>query len=139
MSQNLNEEEVKNNILSIGQQNETFAKYFKGVSYRHPLVEKDKTVNVSVSSITFTPGCRNNWHRHLGYQILIVTGGEGWYQEENQKPRLLKKVDVVISENHKKHWHGATKDSWFSHIAITSGKAEWYNPVSDDEYNKLAN
>lgn len=137
MSKNLNEDEVKNNFLGIGEKNVAFAKYFSGLSYRHPLVKKDDTVDVSVSHVTFAPGCRNNWHRHLGYQILIVTGGQGWYQEEGEKPRLLKKGDVVVSENHKKHWHGATKDSWFSHIAITSGKAEWFEPVSDEEYEKL--
>ena len=36
-----------------------------------------------------------------------------------------------------KHWHGATKDSWFSHIVITAGDAEWFEEVSDEEYEKL--
>lgn len=40
-----------------------------------------------------------------------------------------------------KHWHGAKKDSWFSHIAVeVPGKNcrnEWCEPVSDEEYNKL--
>ena len=30
-----------------------------------------------------------------------------------------------------------TKDSWFSHIAITAGDAEWFEEVSDEEYEKL--
>ena len=39
------------------------------------------------------------------------------------------------------HWHGATADSWFAHLAIeapgekTSNK--WLEPVTDEEYNKL--
>ena len=40
-----------------------------------------------------------------------------------------------------KHWHGAKKDSWFSHIAVevpgemTSN--EWLEPVSDESYEEL--
>jgi quercetin dioxygenase-like cupin family protein len=40
-----------------------------------------------------------------------------------------------------KHWHGAARDSWFTHIAIEvpseNGRTEWLEPVSDTEYNKL--
>lgn len=39
-------------------------------------------------------------------------------------------------------WHGAKKDSWFSHIAVeipgTDTGNEWLEPVSDEEYNQLA-
>lgn len=48
--------------------------------------------------------------------------------------------DVVIKAG-VKHWHGAAKDSWFSHIAIEvpgeDTSNEWLEPVSDEEYNKL--
>lgn len=40
-----------------------------------------------------------------------------------------------------KHWHGAKKDSWFSHIAVEvpgeDTSNEWCEPVSDEEYNEL--
>ncbi len=41
-----------------------------------------------------------------------------------------------------KHWHGAAKDSWFTHIAVevpsdNKGATEWLEPVTDEEYNKL--
>ena len=40
-----------------------------------------------------------------------------------------------------KHWHGAKKDSWFSHIAVEvpgeETSNEWCEPVSDEEYAKL--
>ena len=40
-----------------------------------------------------------------------------------------------------KHWHGAKKDSWFSHIAAEvpgeQTQNEWCEPVSDEEYNQL--
>lgn len=40
-----------------------------------------------------------------------------------------------------KHWHGARKDSWFSHISFDipgeNTSTEWLEPVSDEVYNKL--
>lgn len=37
--------------------------------------------------------------------------------------------------------YGAAKDSWFTHIAISvpneGASAEWLEPVTDEEYNKL--
>jgi quercetin dioxygenase-like cupin family protein len=95
-------------------------------------------VNVGVGNVTFEPGCRNNWHIHQGgFQILLVTGGEGWYQEEGKAAQFLKAGDVIVTYDGVKHWHGATKDSWFTHIAITAGKPEWLEPVDDKTYNKL--
>ena len=45
--------------------------------------------------------------------------------------------DVAVFHDGVKHWHGATKDSWFSHIAISKGSTEWLEPVSDEEYDEL--
>jgi len=131
-------EAVKNGgIFSIGEKNIDYAKYFIGESYLKNLVS-DPEVNVGVGVVTFEPGCRNNWHiHHDGFQILLITGGEGWYQEEGQPARFLKAGDVVVIHDGVKHWHGATQDSWFEHIAITAGKAEWLEPVDDATYNKL--
>ena len=37
-----------------------------------------------------------------------------------------------------KHWHGAAKDSWFTHIALSDGgSTEWFGILSEDEYEKL--
>lgn len=88
--------------------------------------------------MSFELGCRNDWHiHHDGFQILLVTGGEGRYQEEGKPAQLLKPGDVVAIHEGVKHWHGATKNSWFSHIAITKGTSEWLESVSDEEYAKL--
>lgn len=70
----------------VGAPNVGYAKYFIGDSYLAPLKpknlgEKDETV-MPMSNVTFSPGCRNNWHVHHGArQILICVAGEGWYQE----------------------------------------------------------
>ncbi len=87
--------------------------------------------------------CRNNWHiHHVAGQILLVTGGEGWYQEWGGKEaQKLKPGDVIMIQPEVKHWHGATKDSWFSHLAIEikidGSSNEWLEAVTDEEYNKL--
>ena len=93
-------------------------------------------------NVTFEPKCRNNWHiHHKGGQILLVTAGRGWYQAWGEEPRELKAGDVVNIPAEVKHWHGAAKDSWFTHIAIEvpseGGSNEWLEPVTDEEYNKL--
>jgi quercetin dioxygenase-like cupin family protein len=128
-------EEVKNGTLfPVGEKNEALAQYFVGQSYLKMLVS-DPEVNVSVGNVTFEPGCRNNWHIHRdGFQILIVTGGEGWYQEEGKAAQALKVGDVIVTHDGVKHWHGASDDSWFEHIAITAGKPEWLEPVTDEQY-----
>ena len=133
-----NENEVKNNLFGLGKLNTQYANVFIGNSYLNSLVSKDDNIDVGVSSVNFEPGCRNNWHiHHNGFQILLVTAGEGWYQEEGKPAQLLKPGDVVAIHEGVKHWHGATKDSWFSHIAITKGESEWCEPVSDEEYDQL--
>ncbi|MDP4189103.1 MAG: cupin domain-containing protein [Bacteroidota bacterium] len=94
-----------------------------------------------IGNVTFEPGCRNNWHVHAGGQILLVTGGRGYYQEEGKPAQELHPGDVVQIPAGVKHWHGAAPDSWFVHLAIEvnpeKGPATWLEPVADEEYNKL--
>lgn len=94
-----------------------------------------------IANVTFEPGCRNNWHSHAGGQVLLVTGGRGYYQEWEKPARELRAGDVVEIPADVKHWHGAARDSWFAHIAIEvdpkKGPATWMEPVSDEDYNAL--
>ncbi len=122
-------------MFGKGDFNSAYAQYFKGNSYLKPL-NKD---GVSVANVTFEPGCRNNWHiHHKGGQILLCTDGEGWYQEWNKPAQALKPGDVVYIAPEIKHWHGAKKDKWFSHVAIevpAKGQSnEWLEEVNDEQY-----
>ncbi len=49
--------------------------------------------------------------------------------------------NIVTIPANVKHWHGATKDSWFSHITVeVPGKNtdnEWCEKVSDEYYYAL--
>ncbi|CDI69030.1 hypothetical protein HMPREF0511_0505 [Limosilactobacillus fermentum ATCC 14931] len=134
-----NEEAVKNDLFGFGDKNVAFAKYFIGDSYLNSLISADDNIDVHVANVSFEPDCRNNWHvHHNGYQLLLVTAGEGWYQEFGKPAQKLHPGDAVAIHEGVKHWHGATKDSWFSHIAITKGSSEWLEEVSDADYAKLA-
>lgn len=44
---------------------------------------------------------RNNWHKHPGGQILLVTAGRGWYQEEGKPAQELHPGDVVENSPYK--------------------------------------
>ena len=124
--------------IPVGEPNTAYAKYFIGNSYLHKLTLDQ----VPAFGVTFEPGCRNNWHIHHaktgGGQMLIVTAGEGFYQEWGKPARRLKKGDTVNIPANVKHWHGAAPDSWFQHIALevpgTEQSNEWCEPVDDKAY-----
>ena len=102
---------------------------------------------MGIANVTFEPGCRNNWHIHHstngGGQVLICIEVEGIYQEEGKEPRYLKQGDIVEIPANTKHWHGATKNSWFSHLSVEvpgeNTSNEWCEAVTDEEYNKPSN
>ena len=140
----MNKEEFdKENAFGLGNLNVNYSKYFIGNSYLNPLTKPDD--GLFLTNVTFEPGCRNNWHIHHstkgGGQILICTAGEGWYQEEGKKAISLTKGSVIVIKPNVKHWHGAKKDSYFSHIAIEvpgeNTSNEWLEPVDDKHYLKL--
>ncbi len=128
-------------VFPIGKPNVDYAKYFSGLSYLAAISCKQ----LGIFNVTFEPGCRNNWHIHHaksgGGQILICVAGKGFYQEWNKPARRLYPGDIVNIPANVKHWHGATPDSWFSHIAIeVPGEGclnEWCEPVNNEEYSKL--
>ncbi|TVM32115.1 cupin domain-containing protein [Oceanidesulfovibrio marinus] len=134
-------ESCDTNVFGRGEENTAYAKYFVGQSYLKIL----STEGVTVANVTFEPKCRNNWHIHHadkgGGQILLCTAGRGWYQEWEKPARALKPGDVVNIPAGMKHWHGAAKDSWFTHLAVEvpgeNTSNEWLDPVSDDEYAAL--
>ena len=134
----------KENIFGLGNPNDAYAKYFIGNSYLNMLA-KVEDANLSLCNVTFEPGCRNNWHIHHatkgGGQILVCIAGSGWYQEEGKDAISLEPGKVITIPANVKHWHGAKKDSWFSHIAVEvpgeNTSNEWCEPVTEEEYNKL--
>ncbi len=137
------EEFEKQNMFGTGMENTAFAQYFIGQSFLNPLTKPED--GLFLANVTFEPGCRNNWHIHHadkgGGQILICTAGEGWYQEKGKEAVSLIPGTVIVIPPNVKHWHGAKKDAWFSHIAIEvtgeNCKTEWCETVSEEEYGNL--
>lgn len=134
----------KENVFGLGNPNDAFQSCFSGKSFLNPLTDPE-TCSLFLANVTFEPGCRNNWHIHHakkgGGQILICTAGSGWYQEEGKEAVSLKPGMVITIPANVSHWHGAKKDSWFSHIAVEvpgeETSNEWCEPVTDEEYDKL--
>ena len=133
----------KQNVFGKGSENTAYAQYFTGNSYLNPLTSP--ACKPFFANVTFEPGCRNNWHVHRaakgGGQLLLCVAGSGWYQEWGKPARSLAPGDVVEIPAGVKHWHGANKDSWFSHIAAElpgeGTSTEWLEPVSAQEYDTL--
>ncbi len=130
-----------NPLFGLGTINETTNQYFTNTVYLNQLNNN----GINAYNVTFIPGCRNNWHIHSstenGGQLLLCTDGFGWYQEENKPARKLKPGDVVYIAPNVKHWHGATKDSYFTHVGIDipgkQTKTIWLEKVEDSYYNNL--
>jgi len=115
--------------------------YFTGDAFLTPLLAKDKNNDFALGSVTFEPGARTNWHTHPRGQVLLVTEGEGFYQEKGKPAQRIKKGDVVNIPEQIEHWHGASATSKLIHIAITNYKEEtnvvWLTPVSTEEYAEV--
>jgi 4-carboxymuconolactone decarboxylase len=111
---------------------------FIGNAWLYQMIMPDSLNPTQVGSVTFEPGARTNWHLHPGGQILLITGGTGYYQEKGSPKRIIKKGDVVKCPAKVPHWHGASKDDMLIQIAITNthkGAPVWLQPVTNDEYN----
>lgn len=113
---------------------------FTGTAWLNMLAAPDSLNTMYAGLVTFEPAARTNWHSHPAGQILIVTQGEGYYQEEGKPKRILRIGETIKCLPNIKHWHGAAPNSEFAHIAISSrdkGPAQWFKPVLDEEYNGI--
>lgn len=92
------------------------------------------------ATVTFQPGARTNWHSHPLGQTLVVTQGVGWTQVEGGPVIEMRPGDVVIAPPGVRHWHGASRSSAMSHVAIAEavdGKVvDWFEPVPDQVYRQ---
>ena len=114
------------------------AEYFTGAVRVDPLFSAPDPARVVGASVTFEPGARTAWHTHPLGQTLIVTSGCGWVQREGSPIEDVRPGDVVWFPPGVKHWHGATRTTGMTHIAIQEqlhGKAvEWMEKVADEQY-----
>ena len=111
---------------------------FTGKAWLQSLIDADSLNQISVGNVTFEAGARTNWHSHPGGQILLATGGTGYYQEKGSPIKILRKGDAIKCPPNVVHWHGASPVDMFSQLAITTrqaGPPVWLQPVTDKEYH----
>ena len=120
-----------------GQKNPPTAN-FTGDVWLSPVIKND-SLQLPAINVTFAPGCINSWHYHTGGQILVATAGTGYYQERGKPARRLHAGDIVEIAPGVVHWHGATPDNWFAHVAVIpnskTNRTVWQNPVGKTAYH----
>jgi quercetin dioxygenase-like cupin family protein len=89
----------------------------KSPVHRKTLINDKATGGYSVLLVTFGPGAKLNFHTHTYEQILYVTEGKGIVATK-EKEQIVTPGEVIFITPGEVHWHGATADSSFSHIAI---------------------
>jgi 4-carboxymuconolactone decarboxylase len=97
--------------------------FIGGKVTRQPLVSPGMSKYLNMATVNFAKGARNKFHTHTSDQVLIVTAGKGIVATE-QEERIIGLGDIVFIPAGEKHWHGATKDSDFSHIYVVSSGSE---------------
>jgi quercetin dioxygenase-like cupin family protein len=97
----------------------------------------DSTFDPSIAVATYDAGAKLDWHIHPGGQVLLITEGTGYYQEQGKPVQIVHRGDVIKCQPGVEHWHGASPNSGFAYIAVTptqKGKTIWLKPVSDKDY-----
>ena len=114
------------------------AEWFTGDARIDSLFKRDAPSRLTGAIVTFEPGARTVWHTHPLGQTLIVTQGQGWIQKEGEAVETINPGDIVWIPENVKHWHGATRHTAMTHIAIAESldgsPVTWLEKVSEEEY-----
>ncbi len=94
-----------------------------GKVIRQLLIDHNVTGGLGVVMVHFSPGARLNLHTHSGEQILFVTEGKGIVATEKEEYIVTPGAVIYIPPG-EAHWHGATSDTPFSHIALYKGETK---------------
>ena len=97
--------------------------FFGGKVTQQPLVGGDLTKYYTFNIVNFAAGARNKFHTHTSDQVLFVTKGAGIVANESEEASLSV-GDTALIPAGEKHWHGATPDSAFSHVSLTTPDSE---------------
>lgn len=115
------------------------ARYFAGAVAVTSPFKGTGDASLGGGTVTFQPGAHTNWHTHPLGQLLIVTAGHGWVQADGEPVRAMTSGDTVWIAPGVKHWHGATRASGMTHVAVSEAaggtSVDWLEPVTDDQYH----
>lgn len=85
---------------------------------RQPMLNEQVGKQFNMSVVNFGKGIRNKFHTHTSDQVLIVTRGKGIVADETEE-KAVTVGDVAFIPAGERHWHGATQESDFAHVALT--------------------
>ena len=115
---------------------------FTGDVYLTPVHNGQEPSRLTVSLVRFTPGARTNWHSHAVGQTLHVTEGVGLVGTRDGTVLRIRAGDTVVCPPGEEHWHGATADTFMSHLAMLEARPDggdptsWLEPLPDDSYRQ---
>lgn len=112
---------------------------FAGAVYIDEITPRDVPSLIRVNAVRFTPGARSAWHAHALGQTLHVTEGVGRAQARGGSVITIRAGDTIYTPPGEWHWHGASPDSFMTHLAIwvapeSGAESEWGSLVTDEEY-----
>lgn len=111
------------------------ADWFTGDVYPTIVLMGEALSHVRMASVHFTPGSRTAWHSHSAGQYLHVVEGTALVQERGGNVNVIKTGETIYTEPGVEHWHGASQDSFMTHIAVWEGDGTtWKEHVTDAEY-----
>jgi quercetin dioxygenase-like cupin family protein len=76
-----------------------------------------------VAIVTFAPGARTKMHVHDHEQILYILSGKGVVANEREE-HIGTPGKVFLIPAGEKHWHGATRETSFSHLYVLNSETE---------------
>ena len=89
-----------------------------GTVTRQVVVPPESAQDFNCSIVNFGRGAKNKFHAHTSDQILVITSGIGIVATETEE-REVSMGDIIHVPAGEKHWHGARKESYMSHITVT--------------------
>ncbi len=116
------------------------AEWFTGDVWLDPIAAPEADgQQASAGIVRFAPGARTAWHSHPGGQTLRVVEGVAWVQTRGSDRVEVRPGQVVVCPPNEEHWHGASPDTFMTHIAVWDTlegqpSANWGAHVTDEEY-----
>ncbi|MEL4319673.1 cupin domain-containing protein [Leifsonia sp. YIM 134122] len=111
------------------------AQMFTGDVYFDVIARGEAPSRLRVNLVRFAPGARTAWHKHSLGQTVHVTDGVGFIQSRGGEVITMQPGDTVYTPPKEWHWHGASGDSFMSHLAMwEDDDATWGDHVTDEEY-----
>ena len=110
-----------------------------GNAWLNFLVAADEDFDQNITQATFSANATLDWHMHSRTQIIIVVDGNGYYQERDKEPLLIKKGDLIKCEKDTEHWHTSSAESSVSYIAIYGNEPTvWTEKLTQEHYDCVA-